>query len=142
MELEIQAQTYILVISKSDPFVLHNPLSHSDAYTWPISTWSRYSAIHLLPNLNTDCPSQSDLQTSDVDLIDMADRLPAGLVEVGLSQEMTENLDCLGRCVSDDVDDLDDVPWMDSDNVHQTNSDEVSQTMCHISGDRCQECSG
>jgi len=104
-----------------------------DAYTWPISTWSRHSEILLLPNLNTDCPSQSDLQTSDVYSIDdeaMADRLPAGLVDVGSSQEMTENLDGLRRFVSDDVDDLDDVPWVASDDVHQTVLDEVSQTMC------------
>ena len=29
----------------SDPFVLHNPPSHSDAYTQPIFTWSWYPAI-------------------------------------------------------------------------------------------------
>ena len=34
--------------SKLDPFVLHKPPSHSDAYTQPISTWSRYSAIHCV----------------------------------------------------------------------------------------------
>ena len=30
---------------KSDPFVLHNPPSHSYAYTQPIFTWSWYPAI-------------------------------------------------------------------------------------------------
>jgi len=43
---------------------------------------------------------------------------------------MTENLDCLGRCVSDDVDDLDDVSWIALDDVHQTILDEVSWKMC------------
>ena len=62
MEPKIQAKTFILPIKSETPFVLHNSLSHSDAYMPPISTQSRYPAIHLLPTLNADCPQSAKVR--------------------------------------------------------------------------------
>ena len=70
MEPEIQAETDILLIPSPTFLFLHNCPSHSDAYFRLISSWSQHLAIHLLPTLNTDCPSQSDVQTSDEDSMD------------------------------------------------------------------------
>src|SRR5882672_10190065 len=64
MEPEIQAETDILLLQSPTSLFLHNCPSHSDAYIRLISTWSQHLAIHLLPTLNTDCPSQCNLQTS------------------------------------------------------------------------------
>ena len=99
MEPDIQAPTYILVIQSQT--LLFSTILQA---TW-IHILGPYppGAGTLKYTLNTDCPSQSDLQTSVGDLMDdqaMADRPPS---EVGSSQEMTENLDGLRRCVSDDV---------------------------------------
>src|SRR5882672_8001733 len=111
-------KTDILLIQSPTSLFLHNCPSHSDAYIWLISTWSWYLAIHLLPTLNTDCPSQCNPQTSDWPM-NMSRKMCLGW----------SLMKCLGRCTSYGLglSVSEDVPHMILDEVED--SEDVLQKM-------------